>query len=314
MEDCIIRDAGWLTKSGGSDNNADFKFAGRRPILRYNYIFDNRSTDVNKHETTIPGPLTAAEDNSVEFICIYNNTFDGNFNISYGNIGTVDVGTTDNLQKKIVYNNIYSNATRKAHAAWNPYSVFRTNHQRLSLQGYSDSWIGEEWAGNMIDIDTFTVRLHDGTATGAATVTGLANAKTEWSDTFLASNNANAPTYVNRAAKTKAGFALDTGSDGIGEAVPMTTVTAGSSGTTVTLGYAYWIFDGFDLGYFGIEGDYIAIYDSDGVSNERIRQVESVDSQTGITLTASVTVANGDKVWPVLRDGTTVVKNMGAAQ
>ena len=309
FEDNIIKNAGYTVEGNGKGGS--FKMSARRLIMRYNYIFDNNDPQCEVVEDSLPAPT---QDNAIEYMRSYHNTYDNNVNWHYTPAGSGSP-TSDNNQDCRRFNNIISDMTE---------SVFRTpifstasfvtlrNVNRWNLQGYPDKWLGDTYKGNMIEGTGTHVRL---SASGDnARTADLADAIATWPNVWDSSNNTNAPTYVNSALKTKAGFALDTGSNGIDEAVEMTTVTANSSGTTITLEDAWWVYDGFDLSYYGEVGQYLAFYDSDGTSNERIRQVLTVDSQTGITLTASVTVATGDKVFSVLNDGTTVVRNMGASQ
>jgi hypothetical protein len=295
-------------------------------IFRYNYVFDCVGYGgMGAAEGYLPDSARPSNGlfNSTEYNRSYHNTCYNNLNVLYWNapIAREDLPSTTetpnfNFQEMWFINNIFASITQAPNPISNfpEYLCFARNFQRLAQQGHSDWWIGAKFDGNMIDADSYTIRLQATGKTGDGTVTTLASAISTWPNTWLSTNNTNAPTFVNAAARTRAGFALDSGSNGEDEAVAMTTTTAGSSGTTLTVDDAYWIYDGFDLSYFGESGDYIAIYDSDGVSNERIRQVSSVDSKTSVTLTASVTVASGDKIFAVLSDGTTVVKNTGAAQ
>ena len=82
-----------------------------------------------------------------------------------------------------------------------------SNTKLNSLEGYPDRWKGAKYIGNMIDTDVFGVQLHywpsesDPDAPGSdVRVTSLAAAKAQWPLVWEASNNTNAPTYVNAAA------------------------------------------------------------------------------------------------------------------
>ena len=316
MEDCIIRNGGTTTefRKGGR-----YKLGARRTIFRYNYVFDNHSTQAESWDALLPEPVPPANYNNVEHTREYNNTYDNNVNWILNGAGVATEGdqSYDNKQDARVYNNINSNMTEAIPVELvfsSPYIITSRNAQRWSLQGHPDKWLGAKFKGNMIDADGYHIRIQSTDGGEDVEVSSLASAISTWPLVWFASNNTNAPTYVNAALKTRAGFALQVSSNGEDEAVEMTTVTANSSGTAVTLEDCFWIFDGFDLSYYGVEGDYIAFYDSTGTTLKGIRQVMSVNSQTSVTISASITVVSGDLVYPVLSDGTTVARNMGAAQ
>jgi hypothetical protein len=334
VEGTITKGAGgsatYTTTNGGYNSRTEL--GGNRVIYRFNYEFDNIAADgqfideVNAERAqnlATPAELVG----NTEHHRIYNNTEDNNI----GWIMTAGVsGSPFNGKEYHWVNNIVSNCTSATQSINGP-TVFADltnmivtwrNTKLHDIQGYPDRWLGAKWDNNMIDADIVGVHLHywpgesDPDNPGAiGHVNSLTSAKTKWPNVWLASNNENAPTYENGPARTKAGYALTNTSSGRDEAVHMATVSNPvTNGIIIPLDDAYWIYDGFDLSYFGEVGDYIAFYDSDGTSNLRIRQVESVDSQTQITLTSAVTVASGDKVWPVLSDGVTVCKNIGASQ
>ena len=316
MEDCIIRNGGTTTefRKGGR-----YKLGGRRTIFRYNYVFDNHATQAESWDALLPEPVAPVNYNNVEHTREYSNTYDTNVNWILNGSGVATEGDQnyDNKQDARIYNNINSNITEAIpiEVVFNsPYIIVLRNAQRWSLQGHPDKWLGAEFKGNMIDSDGIHIRIQSTAGGEDEEVSSLASAITTWPLVWFSSNNTNAPTYVNASLKTRAGFALQAGSNGEDEAVEMAAVTANSSGVAVTLDDCFWIFDGFDLSYYGVVGDFIAFYDFTGSTLKGIRQIISVNSQTSITLSSAITIIIGDIVFPVLSDGSTVIHNTGAAQ
>jgi hypothetical protein len=316
-ENNLIRRAGHVTTTDFS-HNANYKLSGRRTIFRYNYVFDclgDESDVCNELLPQAPGHFTQ---HNTEYISNYHNTYDNNVNIHYCTHGYYDGNTRTNQNQRqyLTANNIFSNYTESGvnvPALNSPHCIWVRNGERTDLEGYSDAWKGAIYRGNIFDGDGFHVKLSD-SISGTVDADSLAQAKTTWGNVFEASNVEATPSFANPGAKTKAGFALQLNSPGENDAEPMTEVSAGITSDTISVDYAYWMYDGFDLSYFGEEGDWIAIYDSDGVSNKRVRQVQSVLSETSVQLTESVTVSAGDKIFAMLSDGVTVCKNIGAAQ
>lgn len=313
--------------------NARQEVGGRWPIYRYNYAWDSLAEDgmVQEAASDLDRGYILDKSNTHEFLRDYNNT-------EYNNVGWHhDSGDKDgNLQDHRYRNNIIAEVTAGVQARigyWSNLNIVSRRNTRSdiitgNLEGWPDSWKGRQYVGNMIDADIFGVELHyypSGSIppgelplpTYIGRETTLANVKAKWPLVWLPSNTEDVATFVDATLRTKDGFALMPGSYGRGTADHITTVEANATSDTITLEDCFWIYDGagrFDLGYFGEVGDYFAIFDSDGVSNKRVVQALMVNSQTSVTLTGLVTVAVGDKVWPMLPDGITVCKNKGANQ
>ena len=315
-----------ISQTGNTTHQKDANYTPglRRTMFRYNYIFDCTGNQSEAVIGMLPNPTAPAKQNNTEYLRYYNNTYDNNKNwyLRTSNISTLGDGTMAEHQDARRYNNLLSNCHEdsiEAGGFTGNYMVFLRNIQRESLQGYPDKWLGAKHVGNMIDSSNgFHVRVSNLTNNPPGeneTANSLADAKALWPavwDTPPNTNNTNAPTYVDVTARTKAGFALASGSNGENEAEPMTSVTANSSGVGITVEDGFWLYDGFNLAYYGETGDWLAIYDSTGTTLKGIRQVDTVNSQTSVTLTASITVVIGDIVFP--SDGTIAFRNVGASQ
>ena len=313
-----------ISETGNTTHQKDsnYKVGMRRTIFRYNYIFDCTANQSESIVGMLPDPTAPAKQNNTEFLRYYNNTYDNNKNwyLRTSNRSTLGDGTMEEHQDARRYNNILSNAhedTIDEGGFSGNWMVFLRNVQRESLQTYPDKWLGAKHVGNMIDssngIHIRVSNLTNNPPGENQTANSLSDAQDLWPAVWDMTNNTNAPTYVG-GPRVKASFVLAPGSNGEGEAEPMTDVTANSSGTVLTLEDCYWIYDGFGLAYYGEKGQYLAVFDFTGTTLKGIRQVDTVNSQTSVTLTASITVVNGDKVFSVLSDGTTIVDNVGAAQ
>jgi len=276
-------------------------------ILRSNYFWDNHAEILS---TAILNPGAAF---STQKHRIYNNT-------AFNNGNWLRVRDTD-AQKDLYldhhyFNNISVDMTGTSNEQTGVHVYFDAS--TINAQGQPDNWIGAVWAGNMFkDISAAVqIRLLNGT-----TLYDVAEAETNFALVWTIGNTEENPTFVDSSSRTKAGFALTGGSAGVGAAQPITHVTSGSSGAVVTLDDVLWIYDGFDLIYFGEDQktDYIKIVPTglDPAANGTVVRVTYQGRNDGlsqVTIDQSLVVTAGDDVYPVSQNGVTVWDNKGAAQ
>jgi len=315
-----------VTENQSVTYTASFKLFGNRLIFRFNYGWRNwapYAIIVEYFKTRLA--------HCVEHMRIYHNTFYNDYNIITFDGGGASDGLAGGLLGKDhrFVNNIWSNITSVEHTqgttiGWDPgveYTIAARRMSNLQLQGYPDHWLGMIWDGNVIHTNNLLrVQLRSGTGTygsvvGAGTYVGLPAVKAAWPNVFLDSNEDSPAQFVSPPVgaeyKEKDDFALLPGSPGRGTAVPMATVLAASSGTTVEMSDAYWIYDGF---MWDEEGDWIAFYDSTGTTLKGVRQVLSVNTQQQATLTEAISVSVDDQVFIVPPGEVAAARNRGANQ
>ncbi|MEO8466264.1 MAG: Calx-beta domain-containing protein [Gammaproteobacteria bacterium] len=300
-------------RSVDSSHQAISKVNGMGLILRYNFVFDNPADGWQIDAD----PCCNKQTLSTGHLRLYHNTYYNNWDYAWGP-GAVTGGTAgiSNLMDNRYQNELGAEFTQNTVTPGSSkqgyfFSFGSGCSPNISIQGYPDRWLGAIFNNNQFAFHSGSdkqVRL--ACDPGGATVSGLAAAISQWPLVWLSNNVETTPSFVNAAARTKAGLQLNTGG---GNAAAMATVTANSSGTTATLSDTWWIYDGFDLAYWGETGDYIAFYSSGG-SLKGIRQVLDVNpfSTLTVTLSASISIVVGDVVRPVLKDGSTVWLNRGA--
>ena len=311
VDKTILRDVG---KSARATYTAGAKLSGNRLIYRRGLAFDIYAGCVmviEKYSVTAP--------NMIQHQRVYHNTFHDVFNIVKQDAGNAGEWDATQFADTRFLNNIFSNVTNRNHrngtdtGGWSNVAAIWLNRMGIvPLEGYPNHWKGMVWDGNLFHTlnGGLQVQLNNSSGTvGSGRAETLAQAKSLWPAVFLASNQVAQPIFTDAAARTFAGFALAEGSPGIGEAVPLATVSSGSSGTTVTLSDAYWIYDGV---VSGIPADHIAFYASDGTTLKGIRQAVEVISQTQVQIDSAITLTAGDHVYLVDDDGTTVHRNVGA--
>ena len=319
LEGCSMQGVG---ASGDQGASSMFKLTGRGMIIRDNYGF-NWTAGQGDVLSLAPDDATDPS-NSTEHDRIYNNTFSkpGAFLrvVSHAQVPI-------NLQDIRVFNNICTKAQDNTKGdgfdeddlGYPPphgWAIFM-NTLSANQQGYPDKWLGMQIRNNLLhkEAEPFDVRLRTD-----PTVYTVAGATAAYPN-VLSGNITDAAIFVDENATTKAGFALDTGSPGIGAARHMTTIVSTVTATTITLEDAFWLYDGWGLAWFGedLKTDYFKIVPPgmDPSSNGTIHRVTygGVNTATGqVTLTSIASVTAGHEVWRVLSDGVTVADNMGAWQ
>lgn len=288
------------------NSNARSKLSGTGIITRYNFVYDNNSQgwqfDNNACCVTV--------DNAVGHQRTYHNTYYAEWGMISSQGSAAYASPPHAMSDWRQYNELGAEQ-RDPTPIKHPYWIDWVNPCQMNQQGYPDFWLGAVFAGNRYSRAAGTMmRIRMYCSPNSGVVDGIAAAIAKWPNVWLSSNEEAASTFVNAAARTKAGLQL---ASGTGTAIPMATVTAASSGTTVTLSDTWWIYDGFDLAYYGETGDYIAFYSSGGTL-KGIRQVTNVDPFTNslATISSSISLVVGDVVRPVLKDGSTVWTNKGA--
>jgi len=176
--------------------------------------------------------------------------------------------------------------------------------------GYPNFWKGAVFEGNLFSRDEADV-VSDIDIRLSGTTHELAEAKVHWPNVWLPGNHKIACDFVDAAARTRAGFALSSGT-GVGDAFPLTRAKgAGASTKELIVDDARFFYDGWTMNTeFGEEPDYIRVGDT-------IAQIanDGIDYNTNtITLKTSITWSDQDDIFLVDSDGATVVDNRGAGQ
>jgi len=303
-----------IYKNGGASvdnaNNPIGKFSGRHDIMRYAYVFDCQGFGLKQSIPT--GAVNIS--NTQEESCIYNVTF---FEVG----GFIDLGSGRSGQLNVYKNMHYvNNIVEVGPATGGRFIEWSALDATVGQQGFPDDWLGAEIRNNMgfsQDSD-YAIRMRD--TGGSTTKDWFTDAETEWPN-VLSGNSKNQATFVDSGARTIAGFALQAGSNGEDESEHLTTVTANSSGTLVTMGYNFWIWDAEGLfepymAAAGIGPDYVAFY-SAAMAFKGIRRVVKGGKSglTQATFDSPITLVIGDLMLPSLGGSESdVVLNMGASQ
>jgi hypothetical protein len=207
---------------------------------------------------------------------------------------------------------VYKNNIFRLNNLTEDWTVKYSFSSTASTFSFSNQWLDGLFDGNEWDVLSGSLNLYFG---GSSVATGVADAESTYPNNW--SNNSDSPTinFVNASARTRAGFALDTGSSGLGAAEALTTVDGTGSGTSVTLDDPLYFFaaKAYDMdpadqhwGNNAPESDWIKIGSGSPV------QIDDINYTTGVvTLTASRSWTDGDEVFMVKQDGSTVFDDIG---
>jgi hypothetical protein len=346
MEGCFLQNVGTGNRdsAGGEADNA-YKMGQWGLIWRYNFETDCPSEVPHFIEGLLGTVVQTSPyyDHTVGFQRTYNNTHYNRPNIQYTNhLVNDDVPPYKNYYEIQFMNNVHADMDTSGFYNWkSEHVIWWREAQRTAPGPYSDHWRGARWDSNIFDFtgfsqddgsaQTFNIHFEVNGDPSEDRTTSYAEAEATWPNTFMR-NDLATPSFVNLAARVnvseatlaaaKAGMQLAPTSIGKGDARHMAEVTASSTGSVISLSDVFWIYDGFGLEYYGEQGDYLAFYDSTGNTLKGIRRCISnnrksliADGQTPqITVNLSINLTAGDIVFPVKKDGSTVIRDRGAPE
>ena len=293
FEDNIWRDC---DASVDQPYNSPHKIELVNLILRYNYYYDNTAANFTIDNSSGSG-------NNNHEGRIYNNT---SYNCADGIYCNDNgyAGAQNSFYDFQFKNNVFSHSTRNGKGSEFIYINYPNVQTTWTPPGGANRWRNYVWQGNIFHINTGTpqARAHDGTNVDTIDCNDTTSYTSNW-----ISNTISAPTYVNAAARTKAGFALTSGSDGYNGNIALTqTNGSGSSSTSLTVDDAKWFYDGWGMSYFGEEGDYIDV-------GGTVVQISSINYSTNvITLATAISWSDADDVFHA--PGGSKAVHKGAAQ
>jgi hypothetical protein len=310
------------SQEGGSTNSQGFFKVQGAYLQCYNNLFYDAS---KCHFNTFSRDGT--DDTQSGYARIFNNTVYKIDNIGDGwdhDIAGFD-GTGEGSANVISFheqkweNNIFSQLGNTVHKKIDNAATMDRSFNATENAYSADLDVVNEWLDGGLFNNEFELLNNDfeieiGPSTILHTV---ATAESTWPSNMSGNNDSPTINFVDAAARTRAGFALDTGSTGIGASNAQTTaVGAGTGSTSLTVVDANYFFaaKAYDMdpadNHWGVEAptsDYIKIGSGSPVLIDNINYSTNV-----ITLAAARTWSNGDDVFMVdSTDGTTVFSDIG---
>jgi len=287
--------------SGDQTNQTISKLYGYRIIFRQNLACDNDGVGYKTGGNNNGGFSVGHTSESLRF---YHNT-----TINSGAWMALDSGRPnglDNMSDNRFLNNLHDNGTVQTTFGW----TIMWENNVSNQQGYPDDWMGAIFKNNWIHTNDYDVRFR---APLDESMDWFTDLESQYPNVF-SQNAKTRASFVNPSLCTFAGLKLNGVSAGLDAAVPMGVITGASSGTSVTMDDAWWIYDGFNLSTLGELGDQLAFYDSTGTTLRGIRRATSVNSSTSVTVSSAITLSVGDIVFLYDEVALRAARDMGASQ
>ena len=261
IEGTIIRDSG---DSIDETNQALMKTEATHLIMRDNFFWDS---DAHLWHMN----FTNADDNNAQYFShytLYHNTCYISNGTWWNNTFNYNTGSgPDQFEENLIANNLFQQLSDNSKTT-SPANIFRYDIGSISLNGWANGLKGTVISGNALGGPSTTNQISVNASGGNSATFGITSVPTGFQGNVY-DNVITTVTFDDVGSfrnRTKAGFEVTSWGSGAsaGDAPPLTTITASSSGSTITVENARPFFDGW--GIRGEVGDYLYIGSSRSVT------------------------------------------------